>query len=814
MSSTMDPLIGEDIDYINVVPEGDQSGEQILKDLPDAKRHERIQHAGIYLVEGELYSKFEAHPKNEYSAWLFEFLRGRPWKMLEMLVALLYLFLIVIEKPALWPGVNVYVGLSIEIICLIFFIINLVLHYRLYTSSLDLATLFTSKGFVLRMCIIAILVIDTAVALTTNFWSTRLLRIFRVFLVLDAQYADGVRRVCRQIVQTTWSVSEMLIYVLLYVMVFSLVGFDLFSGIPNDPSFPTFDQSFMSMFILLTTANNPDVMMGVYAKQPLAVIYFALFMLFGFYFFMNLLLGMVIDAYTEFEKTKFQNMFLHKRKALQYAWITLYQEIENKEEAEMDRDTFLEVCKVFRPNATQKQAYLAYRALDTDNNGTISVDEFYEIYDVMDVVYKFSHLNTMGTPGTPPVYHQKFSPGVAKFFKRLQDIAQSTPFNLFVDFVVFANLVVNLVVAIKAKPKEGTADSIADPSNVEDDIFMAIYICEAIFKITALGPYLYFSDRWNKFDFAIIVVSTIAVITELSSVGTASVLVCVVGIRALRLLRLVRIRESFRNIVTGMGHMIPRMGRFFAALGLFFFIFSVIGMYFFNDTVSEKCTWDSTIGANGTGFKCGGGFDRCSDPKPYPDVCIGYYHLNNFNNIFRSFVTLYDLMIVNNWFLIMEGHVVATGTRWARVYFFIFFLVGVNVITNIIVAFVLECFKQLFPILESRRHKKKLEQSKRKQHEEAGEVTEPETENVWSRTYRSKVAIQMKEARQYFDADDDLEMFLNVETLWYVACEDIRAADINRIVFQDEIEDMIEEEKSSNPLSASRDELYQLGLIE
>lgn len=35
----------------------------------------------------------------------------------------------------------------------------------------------------------------------------------------------------------------------------------------------------------------------------------------------------------------------------------------------------------------------------------------------------------------------------------------------------------------------------------------------------------------------------------------------------------------------------------------------------------------------------------------YPD----YYYLNNFDDIFMAGVTLFELTVVNNWFIIMEG---------------------------------------------------------------------------------------------------------------------------------------------------------------
>jgi len=90
-----------------------------------------------------------------------------------------------------------------------------------------------------------------------------------------------------------------------------------------------------------------------------------------------------------------------------------------------------------------------------------------------------------------------------------------------------------------------------------------------------------------------------------------------------------------------------------------------------------------------TGGICGtGGF---VDP--------GYYQLNNFDNILYSFNTLFDLLVVNNWFLIMQGHVNATQPI-ARLYFMAYYLFTVIVVTNVIIAFILDAFLKIYPLLE------------------------------------------------------------------------------------------------------------------
>lgn len=46
-------------------------------------------------------------------------------------------------------------------------------------------------------------------------------------------------------------------------------------------------------------------------------------------------------------------------------------------------------------------------------------------------------------------------------------------------------------------------------------------------------------------------------------------------------------------------------------------------------------------------------------------------------------------MVVNNWHVVMQAHVAVVG-RAARVYFFVYYLVTVVVVSNIVIAFILD----------------------------------------------------------------------------------------------------------------------------
>jgi len=78
-------------------------------------------------------------------------------------------------------------------------------------------------------------------------------------------------------------------------------------------------------------------------------------------------------------------------------------------------------------------------------------------------------------------------------------LIQSLPFEIFIYFIIFGNLI------IMTLPYEGSDQiytSILDKTSL---ICTIIFALEALVKIIALDPHYYFSDSWNKFDFAVVI---------------------------------------------------------------------------------------------------------------------------------------------------------------------------------------------------------------------------------------------------------------------------------------------------------------------
>lgn len=89
----------------------------------------------------------------------------------------------------------------------------------------------------------------------------------------------------------------------------------------DNRNFDSLDKSFLSLFVCLTTANYPDVMMPAYRGSRWTPLFFVIFLGVGLFFLQNLLLAVVIEHFGMAEKMKFRRLFMHTRKALRLAFL-------------------------------------------------------------------------------------------------------------------------------------------------------------------------------------------------------------------------------------------------------------------------------------------------------------------------------------------------------------------------------------------------------------------------------------------------------------------------------------------------------------
>ena len=149
-------------------------------------------------------------------------------------------------------------------------------------------------------------------------------------------------------------------------------------------------------------------------------------------------------------------------------------------------------------------------------------------------------------------------------------------------------------------------------------------------------------------------------------------LCCIVFLlRTLRLLHLLTEIRHFKMIIGTF--MKFNMSFFTMILTLYtvFFIFTEIGMILF----AGKITTNSAQTRN------------FSTPP--------LWYLMNFNDHASSFITLFHVMVVNNWYVTVDMYCTVTGNNWPRLFFALFWIFSVCMMLNLVVSFVLEVYSSV-----------------------------------------------------------------------------------------------------------------------
>jgi hypothetical protein len=216
--------------------------------------------------------------------------------------------------------------------------------------------------------------------------------------------------------------------------------------------------------------------------------------------------------------------------------------------------------------------------------------------------------------------------------------------NLFVTLVVILNVIV-LALDSSVYP-----DGVQHSATVCNYIFSGIYIGEAVIKLTAYGPCMYFSDRWNCFDFFLLIMMLPQyAVPKFRLVN---------NLRLLRLLRLSRVVKASNNknqrekvseymypsrVLGLMITMIPYIAGTFAFNLLLMFIFACMGQQFFNgDNFPENIyRVDDYIVYNLSTF---------TTPDIYESAYLfggQYVERMNYNNFINSYYTVFNLSMLN-----------------------------------------------------------------------------------------------------------------------------------------------------------------------
>ncbi|GFV56389.1 two pore calcium channel protein 1 [Trichonephila clavipes] len=386
------------------------------------------------------------------------------------------------------------------------------------------------------------------------------------------------------------------------------------------------------------------------------------------------MLAVVYETFTRIEKDKFRKLLLHRRKACQFAFRLL---VTKNSPLEMSFRHFEGLMKYFKPRNSKLDNYLMFKTLDIKKTGYLTMNEFLNVFEASPLKWKPKRQDDLWFMHLKGICLKVFT-GIHKLV-----IHQTT--DLIVNAVVTMNGVWQIMEASEVFECDATS------CNLPEDIYGWVSIAfvtlanvhqaktpkyvankKSSSSCSKLDHFFKDDAQFQRFDFGVTLMSIAGLIAEQFRFPFSYVTI----LRTLRLLRLFKLKKRYRDVLGTLFIILPRFLSVACVLVILYYFFGIIGMEVLSGYDLVNCCKNTTVEQ----------FYRFDNDSSLD----GYYYLNNFDDFITSQITLFELMVVNNWFIIMNGYAsVATG--WTRLYFMSFYIVTMVVI-NIVVAFVLEAF--------------------------------------------------------------------------------------------------------------------------
>ena len=200
-----------------------------------------------------------------------------------------------------------------------------------------------------------------------------------------------------------------------------------------------------------------------------------------------------------------------------------------------------------------------------------------------------------------------------------------------------------------------------------------LFFTEMVVKLIGLGVATYVRDRYNIIDSIVVVLTVAENISDLSVADSSfSTGGAVLGFRSVRIFRIFKLARNFKSFIVMIEKIsvsIKDIANFSVLLFLFLFTFTLLGLELFAHKVKFNEDGDVDL-VNGTSFR----------------PC--------FDDFFKAFITIFMVLIGDNWPQYMYKHMIAVGDLSAV--FFIFLQVfGKYVLLNLFLAILLENFDDI-----------------------------------------------------------------------------------------------------------------------
>uniref|UniRef100_A0A3Q4GFR3 Two pore segment channel 2 n=1 Tax=Neolamprologus brichardi TaxID=32507 RepID=A0A3Q4GFR3_NEOBR len=492
----------------------------------------------------------------------------------------------------------------------------------------------------------------------------RVRRLLRPFFLL--QNSSLMKKTLKCIKRTLPEIASVILLLALHLCLFTMIGMLLFAK-NEDPKkngewelhFRNLPSSLTSLLVLLTTANNPDVMIPAYSLNRCYAIFFVAFSVIGTYCLMNLLTAIIYNQFRGYLLMSVQTSFLRRRLGIRAAFQVLT--CRGRAAGERARvDAVLEVMSRVKMKRYYRAAITTV-AQQYEDVGFMDREQFTKIFDELDKDCIKEH---------PPL-PQYSSPTLQK----LQLIFSHYYLILFGNAVALANVVCICTVLVLNSEKS-TAERDNFVLEIINLCFILYYLFEMCVKIFAFGWRGYLSYRNNIFDGFLTVLLLVTfsikaqVFQEPSAHGVLSLWEMIRLVNLLIVFRFLRIIPDIKLmalVASTLLDLVKNLRAFAGILVVVYYVFAVFGIWLFEGAIKPP---ESSVLTNASMENITSNFSV---------ACGTYEQLeywpNNFDDFGAAVILLYDVMIVNNWQAFIDAYSRYT-TEWSKIYFVCWWLIS------------------------------------------------------------------------------------------------------------------------------------------
>uniref|UniRef100_A0A8C2T4X5 Voltage-dependent L-type calcium channel subunit alpha n=1 Tax=Coturnix japonica TaxID=93934 RepID=A0A8C2T4X5_COTJA len=569
--------------------------------------------------------------------------------------------------------------------------------------------------FVVCMGVLETILVELSTLSPLGISVLRCIRLLRIFKI--TRYWTSLSNLVASLLNSVRSIASLLLLLFLFIIVFALLGMQLFGGMYDfedmevrRSTFDNFPQALISVFQILTGEDWNSIMYnGIMAyggpsfPGMLVCIYFIILFVCGNYILLNVFLAIAVDNLAEAESlTSAQKAKAEERKRRKMSRgypeksedekQMLARKLEQKAKGEGIPTTAKLKVDEFESNVNEiKDPYPS-----ADFPGDDEEDEPEIPLSPRPRPLAELQLKEKAVPMPEASSFFIFSP-TNKFRMLCHRIVNAT---WFTNFILLFILLSSISLAAEDPIR---AESFRNQILGYFDIgFTSVFTVEIVLKMTAYGAFLhkgsFCRNSFNILDLLVVAVSLISMGFESSTISVVKILRV---LRVLRPLRAINRAKGLKHVVQCVFVAIKTIGNIVIVTTLLQFMFACIGVQLFK--VRDVLDGQKMVLCL---FCCRGHFINYVDGDPTQIELkerVWFHNAFHFNNVFSAMMSLFTVSTFEGWPELLYRAIDTNDENKGPIYNYrveisIFFIIYIIIIAffmmNIFVGFVIVTFQE------------------------------------------------------------------------------------------------------------------------